>query len=274
MSITKSAFAGSVAAALVMTSAQADELKEIAVGILTQGLVQGDKTFIERYVAQDYIQHNPQAPDGRAGLLGFVDYLQLQAGFTVEPVRVLRDGHLVAVHSLYRGEGTQAVFDIFRFENGVAVEHWDVIQTVPETTVSGRTMTDGPVEITDREATEANRRLVMDFYRDVLIEGRVEKAADYLGETYHQHNSQIADGLEGLMAFFQYLQENQIPLSLERTHRSIAEGNVVLLHSEGQIGGTLHAFADLFRVENGKIVEHWDTVQEVPEIMAHDNGMF
>ncbi len=260
----------------IATSAGAQDMKDIATGILTQGIAHGDRAFIEAHVAEGYVQHNPTVPDGRAGLLAFVEGLQtLEGGIEISPVRVLQDDDLVAIHSEARfGSDVYIVFDLFRFEEGLAVEHWDAIQPRPETTVSGRSMIDGPTAITDRDQTEANRALVMDFYQKVLIEGQIDRSSTYLGADYHQHNPQIADGFEGFAMFFKHIQENQIPFSLTQTHRSIAEGNFVLLHSEGQIGGKPHAFMDLFRVEDGKIVEHWDVVQEVPAEMAHDNGMF
>ena len=61
---------------------------------------------------------------------------------------------------------------------------------------------------------------------------------------------------------------------LHKTHRIIAEGNFVVFHSEGEWGGKPQSFFDLFRVEDGKIVEHWDVIQEIPSEMAHENGMF
>ena len=261
---------------MAATQAGADNMRDIATGILTQGIAGGDIAYLEAHVAEDYIQHNPQVPDGKAGLIGFVQSLAaLEGGAEISPVRVLRDGDLVAVHSEARfGSDHFVVFDLFRFEDGMAVEHWDTVQPRPESTVSGRTMTDGPTEVTDLDQTEANRQLVMAFYQDVLIEGQIERAAEFLGPYYHQHNPQIADGVEGFTAFFTYLQDNGIPFSLTMTHRSIAEGNFVLLHSEGQIGGAPHAFFDLFRVEDSRIVEHWDVVQPIPAEMAHDNGMF
>jgi predicted SnoaL-like aldol condensation-catalyzing enzyme len=57
-------------------------------------------------------------------------------------------------------------------------------------------------------------------------------------------------------------------------HRILGEGNFVLAKSEGKWNGKTQAFYDLFPIENGKIVEHWDIIQEVPAIMTHDNGMF
>ena len=251
------------------------DTRQIAVNILVKGISGGDTAYLEQVVAEDYKQHNPRVPDGREGLIGMVNYLQSEGDtFKVEPVRVLKDGDIVAVHGRHTGMGESVAFDLFAFKDGLAVEHWDGIQEPPEKTLSGRSMIDGPTEISDLDKTEENRKLVVDFYKDILIDGKADKAGAYLGGVYHQHNLGIADGVEGLMAFFKHLQDEQIPFSLTKTHRSIAEGNFVLLQSEGQIGGKPQVFYDLFRVENGKIVEHWDVVQEIPDEMAHGNGMF
>lgn len=148
-------------------------MKETAVGILIDGIVKGDKAFIEAHVAEDYIQHNPDVADGRAGLLALIHYLHsLDTKPQITPVRVLQDGDLVVVHSEHV-IGTEGIaFDLFRFENGVAVEHWDGIQPKPETTVSGRSMTDGPTEIVDLDKTAANRTLVVNFVEDILVVGK------------------------------------------------------------------------------------------------------
>ena len=259
------------------TNTKIKDYKHIAVKILTQGIANGDIEYLKSVIAEDYTQHNPRVPDGRDGLVGMVEHLKTSNAlfFDIDTVRVIRDGDIVAIHGRHVGESESVAFDLFRFdENGLAVEHWDGIQEAPETTASGRSMTDGQTEITDHDNTEENRTLVTNFYTDVLINGKAEKIADYLGDVYMQHNPKIADGAEGLMAIFNYLLENQIPFALHKTHRSIAEGNFVLLQSEGEIAGKPNVFYDLFRVENGKIVEHWDVVQEIPAEMAHNNGMF
>ncbi len=250
-------------------------MKETAVGILIEGIVKGDKSFIEEHVAEGYIQHNPNVADGRAGLLKLVDDLHaLETKPQITPLRVFRDGDFVAIHSAHVIGNEGVAFDLFRFENGVAVEHWDGIQEKREKTVSGRSMTDGPTEIVDLEKTQANRTLVVNFVNDVLKRGKSEKITDYIGEIYRQHNPNIGDGLDGLGKFLDQLRDEGISFSYETIHNVVAEGNFVLTQSEGEIGGKPTAFYDLFRVEDDMIVEHWDVVQEIPSEMAHDNGMF
>ena len=270
------AFASTAIAGLAgASSAGADDMKETAVGILIEGIVNGDRSFIEEHVAEDYIQHNPNVAHGRAGLLALIDYLHsLDTKPQIAPLRVLQDGDLVAVHSEHV-IGTEGVaFDLFRFENGVAMEHWDGIQPKPKTTVSGRSMTDGPAEIVDLDGTAANRALIVNFVEDILVGGKSDRITDYIGGTYLQHNPRVGDGLEGLGAFLEHLQATDISFSYGSIHNVVAEGNFVMTQSEGEIGGAPTAFYDLFRVEKGMIVEHWDVVQEVPTEMAHDNGMF
>lgn len=262
------------AAAILLASGAVAGPKEIATQLLTKGLA-GDKSLIMENVAEGYIQHNPQAPDKRSGLLDYVDYLQsLDTPASVTPVRVLQEGNLVVVQSELSLAGPKVVFDLFRFEDGKIAEHWDGIQDMPENTVSGRTMLDGQTEITDRDKTAANKALVLGLVTDVLMNGKVEKITEYIGEAYLQHNPQIADGLAGLGAFMGYLAENKISFSYRKIHNVVAEGNFVFTQSEGELGGVPQAFYDLFRVENGKVVEHWDVIQEVPAKMAHGNGMF
>jgi len=259
-------------------SAQAETLsqKETAIGIIQNGLIEGDVDFINAYVVEDYIQHNPQAPDGRAGLIGFTQYLASQGTEnTATVVRALEQDDLVALHVIYEfGETKMAAFDLFRFEDGIAVEHWDGLQPWVEETVSGRSMTDGPTEITDLDKTDENEALVTGFVTDVLVNGQFDKITNYIGDTYLQHNPNVGDGLDGLGAFVGYLQENNISFRYTKVHNVVAEGNFVMVQNEGEFGGKPTAFYDLFRVEGGMIVEHWDTVQEIPAEMAHDNGMF
>jgi predicted SnoaL-like aldol condensation-catalyzing enzyme len=138
-------------------------------------------------------------------------------------------------------------------------------------------MTDGPVEPTDLDKTEANKSLVRAFVEDILVNGRMEKLAGYFdGDNYVQHNPQIGDGLSGLGSALKAMAEQGITMKYDRIHRVLGEGNFVLTISEGSFAGTHSSFYDLFRVEQGKIAEHWDTIEAIParSEWKNENGKF
>jgi predicted SnoaL-like aldol condensation-catalyzing enzyme len=236
----------------------------------------GDPNAAETHIsAEKYVQHNPQLPNGRDALTGFLPVLK-QQGTTVKTVRVLHDGDLVVAHTEYFLFGKKQIgFDIFRFENDKIVEHWDILQDFSEKTASGRSQTDGPTEVTDLEKTAANKALVTAFADDVLGGKNPGKVVEYISlENYHQHNPAVGDGLAALGQALEGMAKAGTPMKYTKTYKVIAEGNFVFTHSEGEFLGKHVAFADLFRVENGKIVEHWDAVQEVPATTVSGNGMF
>lgn len=99
---------------------------------------------MERYVAADYIQHNPKMPDGREASTTALEALsKSMPELTMEVKRTVAEGDMVVVHSFGRrrpGDRGVAVVDIYRLKDGLIVEHWDVIQDVPETAMNGNTM--------------------------------------------------------------------------------------------------------------------------------------
>lgn len=223
-----------------------------------------------------YIQHNQAVGDG---LAGFGEVLkQLPEGSAkVNTVRVFEDGDYVFAHSEYNFFGPKVGFDIFRFENGLIVEHWDNLQELVVETASGRSQTDGPVEITDMNKTEENKAFIEAFVKDILMGGNPDKITDYIStEKYHQHNPGVKDGLEGLGEALQSLAEAGMPMVYEKKHIILGEGNFVLSVSEGIFMKEHVAFYDLFRIENGKIVEHWDVIQNIlpDEEAKNTNGKF
>ena len=97
----------------------------------------------ERYVSEDYIQHNPTAGNGREDAIALIEKLAATPGFRPSVKRIVAEGDLVAVHlHLQLGEegAGLAVMDMFRLDGGKIVEHWDVIQEVPSQTVSGNSV--------------------------------------------------------------------------------------------------------------------------------------
>jgi len=262
---------------------ESEASRELVLQAVTALFVDFDAEAAAPLIAEDYIQHNPGVPTGAAAVLGFLPALE-ESGLSATPHRVLADGDLVLMHSTYEnaelfGASTLIGFDVFRVEDGKLAEHWDNLQVPPEVTVSGRSMTDGPTAITDLDLTDANRSLVQEFAQTVLIDGEFDKLPDYIVSepgAYQQHNPDIGDGLDGLGAGFQALAESGRAITYTQIHGIVAEGNFVFTMAEGTMGEEPTAFFDLFRLEAGQIVEHWDTIATIPpeSVFAHDNGKF
>jgi predicted SnoaL-like aldol condensation-catalyzing enzyme len=122
---------------------------------------------------------------------------------------------------------------------------------------------------------EANKKAVVEFYDKAINQKDFEAASKYMGARYTQHNPNAADGPEGLKAFLQFLKE-KFPASRSEIKRVFADGDYVILHVHAvrEPGTRGNAIIDIFKLENGKIVEHWDVVQPIPEKAANTNGMF
>jgi predicted SnoaL-like aldol condensation-catalyzing enzyme len=224
-----------------------------------------------------YIQHNLGAKDGLQGFGELMAQLPPNSA-RVNTVRVFQDGDHIFAHTEYDFFGPKIGFDIFRFEDEKIVEHWDNLQETPAgPNPSRHTMTDGPTEATDLEKTEQNKKFVRQFVEDILVNGKMDKLAAYFdGENYIQHNPQIADKLSGLGQALQAMAEQGITMKYDKIHQVLGEGNFVLVVSEGSFAGQPTSFYDLFRVENGKIAEHWDTLETILPQSAwqNQNGKF
>jgi predicted SnoaL-like aldol condensation-catalyzing enzyme len=127
----------------------------------------------------------------------------------------------------------------------------------------------------DAQQQEQNKKAVVEFYDKAINQKDFEAASKYLGSHYTQHNPNAADGPEGLKAFLQFLKE-KFPASRSEIKRVLADGDYVILHVHAvrEPGTRGNAIIDMFKLENGKIVEHWDVVQPIPEKAANTNGMF
>ena len=242
----------------------------------------GDTETAARLLEENYIQHNLAYGTGEAAFLGSVEYLaSAPVKTTVNNIRAFEDGDYVFLQTVYNfaGAGEQVAFDIFRFdEDGEIAEHWDNLAPLADQpNPSGRTQIDGTMEITDLDKTEENRQLVKNFLYDVMQGNNPDKTADYFdGDTYLQHNTAIADGVSGLNAALSVLAQQGIQMIYDETHMVLAQGNYVLAVSEGTYGGAPTSYYDLWRVENGKIAEHWDVMETIadPSTWQNDNGKF
>jgi len=254
-----------------MTSKRTDQIRALLKGIET-----GDAAAVAVVNEDKYIQHNPQTQEGSEGLAALFKRLS-KTSPRVNIVRAFADGDYVFAHTEYDFATRRIGFEVFRFEDDLAVEHWDNIQQRQGPNLSAHTMVDGPIDVTDLDRTESNRDIVRSFVEDVLINRRLDKLDHVIDDTpFTQHNPKMEDGLAAMRSAMQATSDTGITIQYDQIHRVLAEGNFVLCVCEGTLDGVHSSFYDLFRLSNGKIVEHWDTIEAIPprSEWKNDNGKF
>ena len=241
----------------------------------------GDTEKLPSFLQKITFSNNLAYSTGRDAFVGSVSYLaSAPVKTTVNNIRAFEDGDKVFLQTVYNfaGVGEQVAFDIFRFdEKGKIAEHWDNLANKADPNPSGHTQTDGTTEINDLDKTETNRELVKNFLYDIMQGNHPEKTSDYFdSDTYIQHNTGIADGLSGLGAALETLGKQGIQMIYTTVHQVLAQGNYVLAVSEGDFGGAPTSYYDLWRIENGKIAEHWDVMETIADksTWQNQNGKF
>lgn len=220
-----------------------------------------------------YKQHNLNLGDGIAAIAAIHDLLPRDEVYT-NVVRAFEDGDYSFVHVDYHLFGPTVAFDIHRYEDGIAVEHWDNLQDTPLVrNKSGRTMTDGKTQAKDHDKTQVNKALVERFTQEILVKQEVGAIAAYFaGDHLMQHNPHMGDGVAEFLAVRQAWEQQGTPARYDQVHKVLGEGNFVLVLSEGSFQGRHTAFFDLYRVENDRIAEHWDVLETIPAEADQKNG--
>ncbi len=241
---------------------------------LLKGIETGDPEAVAVVNESKYIQHNPLTREGNVGLAELFKRLA-KTSPSVDILRVFEDGDFVFAHTDYDFNEVEVGFEVFRFEDGLVVEHWDNLQSKPGSpNLSGHTMLDGTRKVSDFGRTEENRGIIRAFVEEVLVGRQLSRLDLYVDSNgYVEHNPHMADGLPALR---DSLEGNEKGRRYDKTHRLLAEGSFVLSVSEGFLGDDHISFYDLFRLADGKIVEHWDTVDPVPprSEWVNNNGKF
>jgi predicted SnoaL-like aldol condensation-catalyzing enzyme len=127
----------------------------------------------------------------------------------------------------------------------------------------------------DAKQMEENKKIVAALYDAVVNQKDFDAASKYLGSRYTQHNPNAADGPDGLKHFVAFLKD-KFPNNRNEIKRMFADGDFVIVHvhSVREPGTRGNAIVDIFKLEDGKVVEHWDVTQPIPEKAANNNGMF
>jgi predicted SnoaL-like aldol condensation-catalyzing enzyme len=260
-------------------------------GILNAGHME----LADEFLAAGYMQHSPLLPTGRAAFKQVMSAIPRRDEIPelIEPavIAMIAEGDLVAMTFIEDlpepdGSGTYTTthFNLFRIENGRLAEHWHSLQGPPGPDLP-LPEDGGPVRVTGATGVEqlallesahprlaANKRLVFDMYRNVIDANREELADLYIAEDYIQHNPNVATGREAIKPFLASRDDVPIEPSLRAPLvASVAEGDLVVQavmfeHPDPRHVGRTYTSTgfDMFRIEDGMLVEHWDAATKAP----------
>jgi predicted SnoaL-like aldol condensation-catalyzing enzyme len=238
-----------------------------------QGISAGNVDLATQHIDHKrFVQHNPHATDGVEGLTQFINQSPGdQLHLTV--VRAFQDGAYVVTQAKGQRTGRNVIFDIFRFEAGLVVEHWAFSAMDAPPNQSGHTQTDGPTEANLSEDTEKNKSIVREYYETVHVSGDHSKIPQYFtGDHCIRHEPGVRDGVENFKHDLERLVRHR---SIDDIKFVFGQGDFVFIAAMGSHESKPCVYIDLYRVEDGKIAERWGFPQEVPpqEEWKNKNGM-
>jgi predicted SnoaL-like aldol condensation-catalyzing enzyme len=228
-----------------------------------------DISKLDEFMRDDYMQHNADVADGKDGFIEFTDFF-----FTLEPkMDILKvfanDNDEVAVFFKCTCEANgqvNKVVDIYRLEDGLLAEHWDIVEhDVGEVeTQNGRDLF-----TTDAESTptpeiadqQINIDKVVAFNRDVFDAHDVSKLDEFMRDDYMQHNADVADGKEGFIEFTDFFFTLEPEMKIYKTFANEDGEVLVFFKCICNANGMENKVADIYRLQDGLLAEHWDVVE-------------
>lgn len=240
---------------------------ENAKKLYLEGIRDGKIEVVNEYTGSRYTQHSTGVADGAQGFIAFFkDFLQRTNNRDIRIIRAIEDGNFVFVQvyqDIDKGSAKWITADLFDTdESNRLIEHWDVISAYkePHETVSGNDMVLGDFEINNLDKTEENKVLVRNFLVDVFQNANHTAIEKYISaQKYIQHNPHVPDGINAVKQFL--ATQN---FTYDFIFKIIGQGNHVVSYSKAILDGTELAVFDIFRIEDGKIVEHWDNMEPIP----------
>ncbi|MEX0275390.1 MAG: nuclear transport factor 2 family protein [Flavobacteriaceae bacterium] len=240
---------------------------ENAKKLYLEGIRDGRIEAVKEYSGERYTQHSTGVADGAEGFMDFFKgFLERTHNRDIRIVRALEDGNFVFVHvyqDIDNGAAKWVTTDMFDTDaDDRLIEHWDVIAAYKEAheTVSGHDMVLGDFEIKDLNRTEENKALVRNFIVDVFQNGNHGAVEKYISkERYIQHNPNVPDGIDAVKQFLATQDFNY-----DFVFKVIGQGDHVVSYAKAVYNGAEWAVFDIFRIEDGKIVEHWDNMEPIP----------
>lgn len=224
--------------------------------------------LIPQFILEDYKQHNPTVPQGRAGITGMINYLKTlpppPEGAKSPIIRAIQEGDLVVTHLDIQFMGKRmAVIDLFKLKDGMLAEHWDAIQEMPDQTGGNVTATNGAAEIVETASSAHSKQVVNTFYKAIINK---QMPVDVLKDNYLEHDISVINSHKSLDIYLLSDPHRDVKM-----HRVIAEGDFAVVQSQFKRGEKAFVFYEIFRIEADKIAEHWSVEQAVPEGIAADS---
>lgn len=238
-----------------------------AVNLYLQGIKEGNMAVVHDYSGDRYTQHSTGVADGAQGFIDFFKgFLERTTNRDIRVVRTIEDGNFIFVHvyqDIDNGSAKWVTTDMFDTDaNDKLVEHWDVIDVYMEAnnTVSGNDVVLGDFEIKDLHKTEENKALIRSLLVDVFQNRQHKNVEKYISaETYIQHNPYVPNGIGAVKQFLATQDFNY-----DFVFKVIGQGDHVASYSQSSYNGKQLAMFDIFRIERGKVVEHWDNMEVIP----------
>lgn len=272
----------SVANAQTKRNVKQEEANKKLVTTFYQGLIGNkDISVIDKYLAKDFITHNPNMGDGSEALKkAFSADFASAPKIKVDFKHIAADGDFVFLHMKMKNPAGkyEAVADIFKVKNNKIVELWDVVQEVTEKSQNLHPMFDNtqvykPAQRNVKQE-EANKKMVLTFYRKLFGDKDISAIDTYLAKDYKQHNPTVSDGSDALKTAVTKWFAGAKKEKVDVQHLA-SDGDLFYLHVKNALTpGKIKAIVDIFRVKNNKIVEHWDVIQEMPKSSVSMHPMF
>lgn len=226
-----------------------------------------------RNTGHRYTQHSTGVADGAEGFLAFFEpFVARNPKRDIEIIRIFEDGPWVfcsAYQSLNDGAAEWVTMDLFYTDpDGLILEHWDTIAPYTKDSKSGEDMVGGTRDIDPSVDGSASKAIVLEYTKQVLQEARHEKAADFVAGGIIQHAPQIGAGLVGLQTWL----TSDAAGSYEMLFQLIGQRDFVATYGKRHANGKEIAVFDLYRVADGKIVEHWMNEEEISPREAWGNS--
>ena len=250
-----------------------------AIALYMEGIRDGNaRHAIETYTGDRYTQHSTGVRDGIEGFVEFFEpFIERNPTRDIRVIRGIEDGRHVLLHvyqNINDGEAEWVTTDFFDTDaDDKIIEHWDIIAPFAASTPSGHTSIDGPTEVEDLDKTEQNKAAVREMIEQVFIPGGdPTTVGEFVAEQYTQHNPEVADGFDAFRALV--VAPNK-PLVYSEIVLLVGQGNFVATLCKAAFDGDPYAQCDIFRLEGGMIVEHWDNAEAIgPEAEWVNSGKF